>query len=93
MSSPSTPGIHLSWAELEQTAPAVVAALRQINQAVDASGLPKPLTELLKLRVSQLNGCACCVQFHFTLARQHGVPAPKLDLLAAWRHAGVHSPA
>ena len=67
---------------MKRVSPAVITALRQITQAVDASGLPKPLTELLKLRVSQLNGCEFCVQFHLNLARQNGVPAPKLDLLA-----------
>jgi AhpD family alkylhydroperoxidase len=84
---------RLTWAGLEATAPAVIAALRSLTQAVDASGLDKALTELLKVRVSQLNGCAFCVQFHLNMARKLGVPAAKLDLLAVWQHAGVHSPA
>jgi AhpD family alkylhydroperoxidase len=92
MPSPIDPH-RLNWAELEATAPAVIAALRALTLAVDASGLDKALTELLKVRVSQLNGCAFCVQFHLNLARKLGVPAAKLELLAAWRHAGVHSPA
>jgi AhpD family alkylhydroperoxidase len=48
----------------------------------------KPLAELLKLRVSQMNGCAYCVQMHVRDARKIGVPAAQLDLLAAWREAG-----
>jgi AhpD family alkylhydroperoxidase len=71
--------------------PDVQAALRAMTKAVDESGLDKGLTELIKVRASQLNGCAFCLQFHLTLARQHGVPAAKLDLAAAWRDAGVFS--
>ncbi|KAB2967886.1 MAG: carboxymuconolactone decarboxylase family protein [Zoogloea sp.] len=58
-----------------------------MGKAVDDSGLEKPLTELVKLRVSQINACAFCLQYHLNLARRAGVPATKLDLLAAWRDA------
>ncbi len=53
------------------------------------SGLDKALTELIKIRASQINGCAFCVQFHLNLARKAGVPQTKLDLVAVWRDAGV----
>jgi AhpD family alkylhydroperoxidase len=49
------------------------------------------LTELVKLRVSQINGCAFCLQFHVNVARKVGVDAAKLDLVAAWRDAGAFS--
>jgi AhpD family alkylhydroperoxidase len=55
---------------------------------VDA-GLPKDLLELVKLRASQINGCAFCTQLHLNVARGLGVPAEKLDLCAMWREAGV----
>lgn len=77
--------------EYERIAPAVVAALRAIGKAVDESGLEKPLTELVKVRASQINGCAFCIQLHLNLARQLGVEAAKLDQLAAWREAAVYS--
>lgn len=76
----------------EQVAPAVVAALRLLGKAVDDSGLDKPLTELLKLRASQLNGCAFCLQFHLNLARKLGLAPAKIDLVATWREAGIFSP-
>ena len=41
------------------------------------------------MRASQLNGCAFCLQLHLNFARQLGVAAAKLDLVAAWREAGV----
>lgn len=79
------------WPSFEQAAPGVVAALRMLGKAVDDSGLDKQLTELLKLRASQLNGCAFCLQFHLNLARKLGLAQAKIDLVATWREAGVFS--
>lgn len=72
-------------------APAARDALIALGKAVDESGLEKPLTELIKLRASQINGCAFCVQFHLTIARKLGVPAAKLDLVAAWSDTDIYS--
>jgi len=74
----------------------VVAALRQMSAAATApflekQGLEKDLVELLKIRVSQINGCAFCLQFHLNLARKLGVDERKLGLVAAWRDAGGFS--
>ncbi|MBA5688012.1 carboxymuconolactone decarboxylase family protein [Rugamonas apoptosis] len=84
---------RLDYASFSQLAPAAGAALRALGQAVDDSGLDKSLTELLKLRASQLNGCAFCLQYHLNLARAlPQPPAPaKLDLLATWRDAHVYT--
>lgn len=79
------------WSAFERSAPDVVAALRMLGKAVDDSGLDKQLTELLKLRASQLNGCAFCLQFHLNLARKLGLAPAKIDLVATWRDAGVFS--
>jgi AhpD family alkylhydroperoxidase len=87
--SPHT--VRSSWSDFETQAPGVVAALRALGKAVDDSGLEKLLTELIKVRASQLNGCAFCIQFHLNHARKLGIAPAKLDLLAAWREAGVHS--
>ncbi|MDQ2832549.1 MAG: carboxymuconolactone decarboxylase family protein [Acidobacteriota bacterium] len=78
--------------ELEQfstLAPGVRSALQAINKAVVEQGLEKALTELIKLRASQINGCAFCLQFHLALAREAKISEIKLDLLAAWRESGV----
>lgn len=75
----------------DQTAPAVIAALYALGKAVDDSGLDKSLTELIKVRASQINGCAFCVQYHLNVARKLEVSPAKLDLVAAWRDAGVFS--
>ncbi|MFL0388148.1 carboxymuconolactone decarboxylase family protein [Curtobacterium sp. MCLR17_007] len=50
-----------------------------------ASGLTLAESEIIKVRVSQLNGCVFCLDLHSRQARKHGVPQQKLDLLPAWR--------
>jgi len=81
----------LSYERFAEIAPAARLALQAMGKAVDDSSIEKTLTELIKLRVSQINGCAFCIQFHLNLARRIGVEAAKLDLVAAWRDAGVFS--
>jgi AhpD family alkylhydroperoxidase len=83
---------RIKQADFYRHAPAARDALVALGKAVDASGLEKSLTELVKLRVSQINGCAFCVQYHLTLARGEGVPAAKLDLMAAWSETDLYTP-
>lgn len=75
--------------EYERAAPGTVVALRTLGKAVDDSGLEKPLTELLKVRASQINGCAYCLHFHLAGARQANVMPAKLDLVATWREVDI----
>lgn len=83
----SAPQPRISY-ETFKTLPAY-AALTALSRSVDESGLEKALTELVKVRASQMNGCAFCLQFHLSVARKHGLAPEKLDLVAAWREAGV----
>lgn len=55
------------------------------KQALDNSPLGKPLVELVYLRVSQINGCAFCLEMHAAALRASGMPQAKLDALAGWR--------
>lgn len=80
-----------TYQRFTQRAPDIYAGLAALTKGVDASGLEKTLTELVKLRVSQINGCAFCLKIHLGAARKAGVPQDKLDLLAAWPDAGVFS--
>lgn len=50
-------------------------------------GLTLAESEIIKVRVSQLNGCVFCLDLHSRQARKLGVPQQKLDLLPAWREA------
>ena len=67
----------------------VVAALGQV---ASKAGIDKQLLELVKLRASQINGCAFCVQFHILQGERLGVPADKLNLVVVWREAPQFSP-
>jgi len=53
-----------------------------ITHALRKSSIEPELLEMIKIRASQLNGCAFCVQFHLNDARKINVAAAKLDLLA-----------
>lgn len=77
------------FSHLTRTAPAVYAAMAAFGSALDDHGLSKELLELVKLRASQVNSCAFCIQYHLNLLRPLGTPQTKLDLLAVWREVDV----
>ena len=52
------------------------------------SGLPKQLVDLVYLRVSQINGCAFCIDMHSRDLLKSGVAVDKLVLVPVWRDAG-----
>lgn len=83
---------RVDWTSFLKTAPGVVEALSLLGKTIDDSGLEKQLTELMKLRASQLNGCAFCLQYHLNVARKLGIEKAKIDLVAAWRDASIFSP-
>jgi AhpD family alkylhydroperoxidase len=82
---------RMELADFSKAAPAVRSGLLAVSKAVEDSGLEKTLIELIKIRASQVNGCAFCLQFHLNLAREAKVPQTKLDLVAVWREAGNFS--
>src|SRR5437879_1691828 len=73
--------------QLKQIAPDIYAAVLALGQLAGKAGLDKQLLELVKIRASQINGCAFCVQYHILLAEKLGVPADKLNLVVVWREA------
>jgi AhpD family alkylhydroperoxidase len=86
MSSP-----RLTYDAFRKIAPAAHDALLAMGKSADESGIDKQVIELVKLRVSQINNCAFCLQIHLNTARRLGLPAEKLDLVATWREAGLYS--
>jgi AhpD family alkylhydroperoxidase len=84
---------RMSERDYKSEAPDVYKALIELGRAVDGSGLEKPLIELVKIRVSQINGCAYCLQLHLNLARRVGLDEAKIGLAAVWHEAaGVFTP-
>ena len=77
--------------EFQKYAAEANAALAALGKALASSGLDGELQELVKVRASQINGCAFCTQLHLNEARHMGIAAPKLDLIAVWREAGIFS--
>jgi AhpD family alkylhydroperoxidase len=55
------------------------------------AGLDKQLLELIKLRASQINGCAYCVQYHILQGESLGISTDKLNLIVVWREAPLFS--
>ncbi|MGH7919157.1 MAG: carboxymuconolactone decarboxylase family protein [Candidatus Dormibacteraceae bacterium] len=67
--------------------PAAVAAMIGLQMAADQGSLEPKLIELVKMRASQLNGCAYCLDMHSKDARAIGEEEQRLAVLAAWREA------
>ena len=71
--------------------PALAQHLRALGEAPIKSGLEVSLIELVKIRASQINGCAFCVNMHSSDARKHGERQERLDLVPVWREAPCFS--
>ncbi len=83
---------RLSRADFHKLAPEVRAALGPLNQsAIDAGGLETSLIELVKIRASQINGCAFCLDMHTREARALGEREDRLHVLAAWAESPAFS--
>jgi AhpD family alkylhydroperoxidase len=91
MSEAGTSNARIDYKVFQGIIPEMGTGMAAISHALRKSGIEPELIEILKIRISQLNGCAFCIQYHLNDARKLNVPAPKLDLLAAWREAGVYS--
>ena len=73
--------------DIETASPAGYKAMLQLNRYVEHAGLDHVLLELVKLRASQINGCAYCLEMHGRLLREAGETPQRLDTVAAWREA------
>lgn len=70
-------------------APDVVKAMMTLDDAATSMIIPLELRELVKMRCSQINGCAYCLDIHAPAARAAGISQQKLDVLAAWRESPI----
>jgi AhpD family alkylhydroperoxidase len=78
--------------EYRRTNPGAVQAMAGLQAYVNGSGLEHGLLELVKVRASQINGCAYCIDLHTRDARAAGETEQRLYLLGAWRESAVYSP-
>ncbi|MGU3292081.1 carboxymuconolactone decarboxylase family protein [Williamsia sp. M5A3_1d] len=79
----STPAQRLT---VPSTNPRVHKALVALQMAA-AADVDAPLAELIKIRASQINGCAYCLHMHFSDATAMGMSDSKLHMVAVWREA------
>lgn len=67
-------------------------AMFGVHTYVQGCGLDHGLLELVRLRISQINGCAFCVAMHVPMARKAGLTENQINLTATWKEAPVFSP-
>lgn len=68
-----------------------IQALRNLESVIRESGLEAPLLELVRMRASQINGCAYCLDMHSKDARARGETEQRLYVLDGWREAPFYS--
>ena len=74
-----------------KVSPDAMKAMRELEKYVAASGLERPLYELIKTRASQINGCAYCIDMHIKDARKAGETEQRLYTLSAWRETPFYT--
>ena len=91
MPGTETTNARIDYKDFQAVIPEMGTGMAAVSHALRKSGIEPEILEMIKVRVSQMNGCAFCVQYHLNDARKLNVAAAKLDLLAAWREAGIYS--
>lgn len=81
----------ISYSAYRKNASEVFRLLRELGETVHDSGIENTLAELLKIRISQINRCAFCLQVHLNMARKIGIPSIKIDLISIWREVNIYS--
>ena len=79
------------YEDFKALAPDAYDAVMALGQVAAKAGIDKQLLELIKLRASQINGCAFCVQYHILQGERLGMSADKLNLVVVWREAPLFS--
>jgi AhpD family alkylhydroperoxidase len=75
------------YQDFMKLAPEAYDTVQALGKVAAAAGIDKQLLELIKLRASQINGCAYCVQHHILLGERLGLSTDKLNLVVVWREA------
>lgn len=77
--------------DADKASPAILKAVLALENAVQKSGLDPILIDLVKLRASQINGCAYCIHMHSNDLRRRGESADRMHLLPAWRESPLYT--
>ena len=76
---------------IPNVAPEAYQALMNLEKYISSTSLTHTHKELLKIRASQINGCAFCINMHTADARKYGETEQRIYLLSAWREADVYT--
>ncbi|MDM0001050.1 carboxymuconolactone decarboxylase family protein [Variovorax sp. J22P240] len=79
---------RLPWTQI---APKSYQAMASVNASIAKSTLGPALSELVQTRVSQINGCAFCLDMHARDLRKHGETWQRINSLSTWREAAFYS--
>jgi AhpD family alkylhydroperoxidase len=74
-----------------EAAPDTLKALRALEAQIQSTGLEKSLIEIVKIRASQINGCAFCLNMHTEDARKRGETEQRIYLISAWRESPLYT--
>jgi len=70
----------------EQAIPDIFQAMNGVHAAMESHGLDRKLQHLVRLRASQINGCAFCIKMHIREAREDGETNDRIDRVIVWNH-------
>ncbi|WP_433833174.1 carboxymuconolactone decarboxylase family protein [Flavobacterium anhuiense] len=76
---------------IPNVAPEAYNALLNLEKYISSTALTPVHKELIKIRASQINGCAYCINMHTADARKYGISEQRIYLISAWREADVYS--
>ncbi|MEO8533209.1 MAG: carboxymuconolactone decarboxylase family protein [Flavobacterium sp.] len=76
---------------IPKAAPEAYQAMLSLEKYIASTSLNPVYKELIKIRASQVNGCAYCINMHTADARKLGVSEQRIYLLSAWREADVYT--
>jgi AhpD family alkylhydroperoxidase len=79
------------YEDFKALAPDAYDSVLALGKIAAKAGIDRQLLELIKLRASQINGCAFCVQHHILESERLGISADKLNLVVVWREAPLFS--
>ena len=91
MQTEESSSVRKGWRDLDVLVPGVTKTISMIGDVVKSSDLDRELIELVKIRASQLNSCAYCLQLHINVAREAGMAAERIDLVPVWPEVDVYT--
>src|SRR5690606_11882680 len=75
-----------------KVAPSALEKVMELEKYTNSTAIDKKLIELIKIRVSQINGCSYCLNMHTKTARKLKVPEEQIEQLDKWKEADIFTP-